>query len=478
MTATALSSRASSIRRPARTSEKLARLRDGASARTVDLFSGCGGLSLGFSLAGCVPVAFSEIDEAAATTYRDNIVAGRPCVAMGDAAETDRMRAVVHSQQGVDLIIGGPPCPAFTRVGRAKLREVNQDDFAFLHDPRAGLYLEYLRHVERLMPIALVLENVPDMLNYGGVNVGEVICARLEELDYTPRYSILNAANYGVPQFRERCFLIAIHNSAGLVPDFPEPSHRAAIPRGYDSARDVALKLVRQAATPTHHVAVRTPDPSSPRAVTAEEALGDLPSFRGAEQKRNAKLMQSHPYKAGVVPGPYASAMREWFPHAAQAVTGHQTRALQTRDFRLFERMEGGDEYPQAYKLATAAFARWERDHPQYKSRTAAYQEKLSSTVPPYDPSKFPNKWWKLKASEPVRTLTAHLGKDTYSHIHYESSQARTITVREAARLQSFPDGFKFSCGLNAAFRQIGNSVPPLLASAIAANLMKSLRGQ
>lgn len=93
----------------------------------------------------------------------------------------------------------------------------------------------------------------------------------------------------------------------------------------------------------------------------------------------------------------------------------------------------------------------------------------------PYDPGKFPNKWWKLRADAPVRTLMAHLGKDSYSHIHFDSEQARTITVREAARLQSFPDGFIFKGSMNPAFKQIGNAVPPLFAYAIARGIRECL---
>jgi DNA (cytosine-5)-methyltransferase 1 len=95
--------------------------------------------------------------------------------------------------------------------------------------------------------------------------------------------------------------------------------------------------------------------------------------------------------------------------------------------------------------------------------------------VPPYDPGKFPNKWRKMEPDEPARTLMAHLGKDSYSHIHYDSDQARVLSVREAARLQSFPDGFKFSGTMNPAFRQIGNAVPPLLAHALAEPLLAAI---
>ena len=82
-----------------------------------------------------------------------------------------------------------------------------------------------------------------------------------------------------------------------------------------------------------------------------------------------------------------------------------------------------------------------------------------------------------MEPNFPARTVTAHVGKDTYSHIHYDSGQARTISVREAARLQSFPDGFAFNGRMNAAFRQIGDAVPPLLAYAVATTLMRQLAG-
>jgi DNA (cytosine-5)-methyltransferase 1 len=104
------------------------------------------------------------------------------------------------------------------------------------------------------------------------------------------------------------------------------------------------------------------------------------------------------------------------------------------------------------------------------------YEDIKASIVPPYDVGKFPNKWRKMWRDQPARTLMAHLGKDSYSHIHYDSKQARTISVREAARLHSFPDGFSFCGTMNPAFRQIGNAVPPLLAKAVAAHIMKTLK--
>jgi DNA (cytosine-5)-methyltransferase 1 len=135
--------------------------------------------------------------------------------------------------------------------------------------------------------------------------------------------------------------------------------------------------------------------------------------------------------------------------------------------------MNPGDEYPEAHAHARALFK--ERLRALAKTTghairpgTVKYKALHDATVPPYDPGKFPNKWRKMERNLPARTLMAHLGKDSYSHIHYDSNQARTISVREAARLQSFPDGFVFEGSMNPAFRQIGNAVPPLLARALA----------
>jgi DNA (cytosine-5)-methyltransferase 1 len=135
--------------------------------------------------------------------------------------------------------------------------------------------------------------------------------------------------------------------------------------------------------------------------------------------------------------------------------------------------MKPGDQYPEVHAIATQMF---EHELDKYEQETGTrlekgspkYEELKAQIVPPYDPGKFPNKWRKMEADLPARTLTAHIGKDTYSHIHYDSLQARVISVREAARLQSFPDGFHFTGPMNNAFRQIGNAVPPLLAFAIA----------
>ena len=161
-----------------------------------------------------------------------------------------------------------------------------------------------------------------------------------------------------------------------------------------------------------------------------------------------------------------------------------------------------GDRYPQAIAIATARMqekfekhlgetdatdegeslrglriefeAARKRDIP-FKEWSADLVAFAKDVFPPYPEDKFVDKWRKLVPREPSWTVTAHLGKDSYSHIHYDSTQKRAISVREAARLQSFPDAFLFSGNMGDCYQQIGNAVPPLMAWSIAAAVMRAL---
>ena len=177
----------------------------------------------------------------------------------------------------------------------------------------------------------------------------------------------------------------------------------------------------------------------------------------------------------------YQNFMKEWKNfEAKKGVYDHVIRYL-PRDYKIFARMQPGDQYPEAFQLAEKMFMErlekiQEQEGKKLRKGSKRYEDEKKNYIPPYDPGKFPNKWRKMEADKPARTLMAHLGKDGYSHIHYDSNQARTISVREAARLQSFPDGFKFQGPMNPAFKQIGNAVPPLMAKAIASIMIKQLR--
>ncbi len=471
--------------------QKASRLLGGAKPRVLDLFSGCGGLSLGFHAAGAEIAAAIEFDPDAARSHGLNFHRGdeRHCKARDITATTPAQLCsdlgLADPASAFDIIVGGPPCQAFARVGRSKLREVADHPEAFRHDPRARLYIEYLEYVEACQPLAVVLENVPDMLNHGGHNLAEEICEVLSNRGYVCGYTLLNSAFYGVPQMRERMFLVALHESLGKDVVFPQPSHRIDLPPGYEGSRSVALKNLT--AGRTHFVPSPKPHNRLPSAVTARHALADLPSIDARSLMASGDLRRGARrfdvpilYLPPKRPNAYIKTMRNWpgFPGPTHLLD-HVIRYL-PRDYPLFARLKPGDQYPEAFRMAEKMFAETlaglANEDRAPKAGSAPWHELRASIVPPYDPGKFPNKWRKMEPDLPARTLMAHLGKDSYSHIHYDSDQARTISVREAARLQSFPDGFRFSGTMNPAFRQIGNAVPPLLARALAGCVLHALQ--
>ncbi len=473
---------------------KVARLRSGGAARVLDLFAGCGGLSLGFQSAGFEIAGAVEFDRDAARSHGTNFHPGdeRHAIAR-DITKTSPEQLSRELELGdvgaaIDVIVGGPPCQAFARVGRSKLREIDAHPEAFKHDARARLYLEYLHYVDAFRPLALLMENVPDALSHGGQNIAEETCEVLRSKGYVAGYTLLNASFYGVPQMRERMILIAYREELGVEVAFPAATHFMKLPPGYASSRQVALKLLGRSQLSGRVHSYNSPpeaDPALPPAVTAAEALRDLPSLTDhleGNLKRGARRFdQFVRYPSGQL-NAFAKQMRQWPGFAsAEGISDHVIRYL-PRDWKLFARMNAGDQYPEAHAHAVRMF---EEALARLRAETGRTVRALSkewealraSIVPPYDVSKFPNKWRKMEPDLPARTLMAHLGKDGYSHIHYDSVQARTISVREAARLQSFPDGFKFSGTMNPAFKQIGNAVPPLLARAVAQTIHATLQG-
>lgn len=476
--------------------QKLARLRSGSKPRVLDLFAGCGGLSLGFHAAGFEITAAVELDADAAKSHGTNFHdgEGKHCKAR-DITEVKPAQLASDLSLGdatfaFDVIVGGPPCQAFARVGRSKLREVADHPEAFRHDPRARLYIDYLDYVEACAPLMVVMENVPDMLNHGGHDIAGEVCDVLSSRGYVCGYTLLNSAFYGVPQMRERMFLVAIRHELVRSISFPEPTHWISLPPGYDGSRAFALKLLARSdnhGPDSHYRPAPEARSGLKPAITAEDALIDLPRIdarallaQGALRRGTRRLDTPVKYEGHARLTPYGRLMRQWPGfEGSETVRDHVIRYL-PRDYELFARLKAGDQYPEAFKQAEEMFEealeKIERETgKKLRKSSAAWEALRSRIVPPYDPGKFPNKWRKMEANQPSRTLMAHLGKDSYSHIHYDSSQARTISVREAARLQSFPDGFVFCGTMNPAFRQIGNAVPPLMAKAVAESILKQV---
>lgn len=469
---------------------KLERLASGATPKVLELCSGCGGLSLGLKAAGFELAAHVEANEEANATYALNFAPDDAVQAKQWARSRDMVAQPIdeliadfslagESREVFDVLAAGLPCQAFARIGRSKLRSVTGDDDAFKNDPRASLYRRFLEIVDETRPLAILVENVPDIMNFGGHNVPEEIADGLRARGYVTRYTLLNAAFYGVPQLRERLFLIAVDASLNVTPQFPVPSHFMELPRGYEGSRAVALKHVKEVGS--HFSPIPVPGANLPRSVSVESALADLPfisdHLRDTEIIRKRKVADRLPYRKIDLLSDYASLMRDWNGFSTETdVSGHVVR-LTTRDFPIFGRMPRGGDYPVALGIAEQLLKeKLEAEDSPPRPGTIRYEALKKATIPPYDGSKFPNKWWKLDPNAPSRTLTAHLGKDTYSHIHFDGRQKRMISVREAARLQSFPDGFEFAGAMNASFRQIGNAVPPLLALAVGKALMTTLQ--
>lgn len=448
-------------------------------ATVIDLFAGAGGLSLGFAAAGCRILAAVDVDELAARTFTENFrklqPEDPPTVLGGDEGDLEDLDLErVHEGPAPDFLIGGPPCQGFSRIGRAKLDSLYEEGFA--EDPRNELYRRFLEAAEFWRPTVVLMENVPGMLSVAGRNVADDAAADLAGIGYSVGYGLLNAVWYGVPQFRERLFFVGIRSDLGLEPCLPDATHFAELPSGY--SRPVGAWTLPLPFVAHRELHVKLDSASRP-ATTAREALEDLPEITDhlASQthasRRDFRRMAEYRSSAR---SPFARLMRGW-PSLDTATTIHDHVIRRTpRDYETFKRMLPGDRYPQALSIARQRFheelARLHHLGVAPQTDSPAYRELERRFVPPYPLDVFVDKWRKLLPDQPSWTIPAHLSKDAYSHIHYDSAQARAISVREAARLQSFPDTYSFAGCMGDCFRQVGNAVPPLLSWAVATKLL------
>jgi DNA (cytosine-5)-methyltransferase 1 len=468
------------------------RIRKDGKPHVVDLFSGCGGISLGFSLAGYQALAGMDTNRPSMRTWwlnhRPDLELHRsetPSINLAEDEVEDAFGRIglKDVMDQVDILVGGPPCQAYSKVGRNKINNLAKKKNAHLGDERGQLWISFLDYAEALNPAppAILIENVPESLNYGGVNIPEQICDRLQS-DYSCHYTILNAAEYGVPQMRERVFIVAIHKNAG-VEDFvfPEPVHRRLEEKGIQVAGRNRMRRIIGGADSMYAVMPPDSERCLPPPVTTREALGDLPYISALEDPNFEFVQDREDYSCAPF-SDYQKLMRNWkgFEGEEGFLSGNEIRHT-PRDFPIFHKMEEGDDYRKAFEIAEQRlFFELEkhRADPSVILDGITIEKKLrKELVPPYDHTKFFSKWTKLRSGRPSHTVVAHLQADTYSHIHYDSEQARGISVREAARLQSFPDGFEFpiESTIGDKFAQIGNAVPPLLAYHLALSIAKAL---
>ena len=434
-------------------------------------------MALGFRAAGGQCIGAVEFDQAAADTFAKTFRHDHPVMLAGpehgdvnDLSVTDLLTAMPRFP---DLVVGGPPCQGFSKIGRGKQASLLGDEARIrqggVADPgRNLLYQYFLAVVRQARPLAFVMENVPGMRDHLGSDFAKKIAREAHYIGYNVRYFLLNAAHFGVPQHRWRLFFVGIRSDLGhnTIPDPPVRTH---------SMKDTSIAsalledpwMISGSALPI----VDCPLPLVP----VRQAIGDLPKLKSHLGDRPTPPGDERLPLRGR-PSDYVHQLRDWpGVETPELLSGNWYR-FTSRDFPIFEQMAQGDTYPEALEIAHGIFrAALVRMSDPPRTGTSSWEECKSEHVPPYRNDAFRDKWKKLVAEEPSWTITAHLCKDTYSHIHYDSRQARTISIREAARIQSFPDGVEFVGNHGDCYRQIGNAVPPLLARAIAEQLFDQL---
>lgn len=390
----------------------------------VDLFSGCGGFSLGLGRAGFRCAAAIDHDEDAVATYNANIPNARGIQQDLTRFGPARLRRSIGLEH-VDLIVGGPPCQGFSKV--RKVDGSNHGDSP-VPDARRELYRNYFDFVAEFRPAAFVMENVPGIRTADGGNYFAAIQAEGRRLGYRVHNTRICAWRYGIPQKRERELII------GTRRELPVFSASMYMPATHADPA-IAVNRRRPAAVRTAPGRRRSLEPP----VTLWEAIGDLPPLEAGRGSFEADYdIQSGTRHLERYGDRFLFGVLQ--ADRSESLTGHVARPHSARDLRDFARLLEGETSKDA--LARGASMEY-----------------------PYDRENFKDRYTRQHRDELCSTILAHLGKDGLMFIH--PTQARSLTVREAARIQTFPDWFRFARARTVAFRQIGNAVPPLLGEVV-----------
>jgi len=426
----------------------------------IDLFCGAGGLAQGLTDAGFEVRWGLDNDEDAVRTYNHNhegFALKRDLKTFSpddekfnlnpqgykfSTTETDSL----YIEPGeIDLIAGGPPCPTFSKVGRSKISSINGEPPE--RDERHELYLDFLRLIEHYRPKAFMMENVEGILtaeNGEGEQVAKIIKNEMADLGYRVDALKINAADFGVPQHRVRAFFLAnrLHKPN---PDLTEwRTHRKPLREEQKQLHRPGNKGIVSDQTTVTDWGVE-PDNRFGKDVgknttrkpwiTVGDAILDLPPV--------SPDGEMPPKEATNYTIPPVSEYQEWArdddgEQKGQTLYNHRSRGHNLYDLTLYKLLGEG--------------VGWNIGE-------------VGLDLQPYREDIFTDKYKKQNPLEPASTIMAHLQKDGHMYIH--PREARSLTVREAARLQSFRDSFIFPVAQTTAFRLVGNAVPPRLGEVI-----------
>lgn len=400
----------------------------------IDLFAGASGMSEGFIRAGLNPISHIEMDKYACDSIRTraayhfltkngkeefyidylkgkisreelynqvpkNILDSVLNIEITD----DSIKSIFAkidktlNDKKVDLIIGGPPCQAYSLLGR---HHENMEN-----DPRNKLYIQYGRFLKKYEPKAFVFENVPGLLSANKGQHFKNLKAYFRKIGYEVYHDTLNAADYGVLQARKRIIIVGWKKKNDF--GFPE-----------------IKKVIEE--------------------FTVNDIFKDLPKLKPGDALKVAK------YEI-----PKNDYLRKFeLRNGVDFVTQHISRPHNDRDLKIYK----------------TAIKKWNKNQERLKYPDLPQELKTHKNE-----TSFTDRYKVVNGNGVSHTVVAHIAKDGHYYIHPDVKQCRSISVREAARLQSFPDDFFFEGSRSAAFRQIGNAVPPLMANAIAKSIKELL---
>ncbi len=381
----------------------------------VDLFAGAGGVACGLKAADYDVVFASDWDEAAAATYRHNFPADTFVRAdVHDLTGAKILKASGLRKGELDLLIGGPPCQGFSIIGGR-----------VVEDPRNSLFREFLRIGREMKPRAIVIENVPGLATLAQGAYLDAIVSELCAMKYRVRFAELLAAQYGVPQMRWRFLFVAFRD------DLDVPSGMG-FPRPTRGDRGIG-ELIPNCTIP--------PEDMAPF-VTLRDAIGDLPPVAAGATEDTY---------VGPPVTPYQRAMRAGL--SGTTLHNHYAPALSAQNIARIAALKPGQDW---------------RDLPH-----ALLPDSMKRAKRKDHTMRFKRMAWDMV---PRSIITRFRDPKTGAYSHPE--QVRSISIREAARIQSFPDRFRFLGNNSAIYDQVGNAVPPLLAESVVREVAACLRGE